>query len=75
MRAEIIQNMYGYLVNEYGLSNEIDGIYQRITKWAENLSDENEAEKIGSELVNLEYEVFCLAANTVLDFISGKETA
>lgn len=75
MRKEIIQSMYSYLVNEYGLSDEIDDIYQRIMKWAENLSSESEAEKIGGELVALQHAVFLLAANTVLDFISGKEAA
>ena len=75
MREKIIQSMYNYLVNERGLSDEINGIFQRVTEWAETLSSESEAEKIGEELVVLEHAVFFLAANMVLDFISGKEVA
>lgn len=75
MREEIIQKMYEHLVNEYGLSEEISGIFDSITEKVEELSNVDEAELIGNKLVFLEHAVFVLAVNTVLDFISGREVA
>ncbi|RGT72223.1 hypothetical protein DWX08_10375 [Ruminococcus sp. AF18-22] len=75
MREEIIQKMYEHHVNEYGLSEEISGIFDSITEKVEELSNVDEAELIGNKLVFLEHAVFVLAVNTVLDFISGREVA
>ena len=62
-------------MNEYGLSEEISGIFDSITEKVEELSNVDEAELIGNKLVFLEHAVFVLAVNTVLDFISVREVA
>ena len=75
MREEMIQKMYEHLVNKYGLSEEISGIFDSITEKVEELSDVDEAELIGNILVLFEHAVFVLDANAVLYFISGREVA
>lgn len=75
MREELLKKMYSYLVNEHGLSEEISDIFDSIVETVEQLSNTEEAELIADKLVNLEHAVFLLGANSVLDFIAGREVA